>query len=202
MTDKEKYTAVLMDAVGKIDDRFVYEAQNYIPKKRVPGYVKAIIAAAASFILIIGVTLPGLFIALTRIAGNSTAVKSDLTAAQRLSTSLIEASAAEYESVPKNIGAALIWQTDPEGKYSVLPISGDKAEAVISSIGKGGAPASEDDGVRIWIRTENGEYVSPELKYSPGNTECAVFGYMPEITVSDNAAYLIGKILKERKNKA
>ena len=54
MTDKEKYTQNLMDAVGGIDDKYVYEAQNYTPKKRMPGYVAAIIAAAASMVLIIG----------------------------------------------------------------------------------------------------------------------------------------------------
>ena len=58
MTDKEKYAKKLMDTVGEIDDKYVYEAQNYTPKKRMPGYIKAIIAAAASAVIIIGAAVP------------------------------------------------------------------------------------------------------------------------------------------------
>lgn len=197
MTDKEKYVNKIMDAVGEIDEKYVYEAQNYTPKKRIPAYIIAPIAAAASFLLIIGLSFPFAVSMLTRYVNkNDSARSDDISLVQRFEN----ASVYSYETLPDIDGAALVWYTQESG-YSYIPISETKAVNVISCIGKDSKPAEGDDGLSIWIKTEKGEFVSPELKETPGNVGCAVFRYMPEITVSDSASSLIEGILKERNNK-
>ena len=199
MTDKEKYTQTLMDAVGGIDDKYVYEAQNYTPKKRMPGYVAAIIAAAASMFLIIGAALPLTFFSVMMRAksGNMHSDTQNAAPQYQMEQSFSQAEAQEYDSLPQINGAALVWRTAERG-YSFVPISEDTAEKLIASIGEGGEKPAEDDGISVWIRTEKGEYISPELKRSPGNVDCAVFEYSPEIAISDEAARMIAKIINER----
>ena len=199
MTDKEKYTQKLMDAVGGIDDKYVYEAQNYTPKKRMPGYVAAIIAAAASMFLIIGAALPLTFFSLSAMikSGNAQNDAEDTAPLYQMTQSMSKAEAKAYESLPEISGAALVWRTADSG-YSFVPISESKAETLIASIGEGGEKPAEDDGISVWIRTEKGEYISPELKRSPGNVDCAVFEYSPEIAISDKAARMITDIINER----
>ena len=80
----------------------------------------------------------------------------------------------------------------------MIPISGTRADAVVSKIGTA-ASAPDGSGIKIWIRTEKGEYISPQLKRSPGNTDCVLFDYSPETAVSDGAAAEILSILNERK---
>lgn len=198
MTDKEKYVNKIMDAVGEIDEKYVYEAQNYTPKKRIPAYIIAPIAAAACFLLIIGLSFPVAVSVLIRRGNSKTGpdLSEDISLAQRFE----EASVYRYETLPDIDGAALVWYTQESG-YSYIPISETKAVNVISCIGKDSKPAEEDDELSIWIKTEKGEFISPELKKTPGNVGCAVFRYMPEITVSDSASSLIEGILKERNNK-
>ena len=41
--NRKEYADRMMDAVGKIDDGYIYEAQTYRAKKKTPGYVKAAI---------------------------------------------------------------------------------------------------------------------------------------------------------------
>ena len=61
-----------------------------------------------------------------------------------------------------------------------------------------GEKPAEDDGISVWIRTQNGEYISPELKRSPGNVDCAVFEYSPETAIPDKTAQMIADIINER----
>ncbi|MBQ7700123.1 MAG: hypothetical protein IJT49_07260 [Clostridia bacterium] len=196
MTDKEKYAKKLMDTVGEIDDKYVYEAQNYTPKKRMPGYIKAIIAAAASVFLIVSVSFPVMVGVLLR-KGNYSSNDVNVTPAYQMEQSMSKSDAETYKTLPKMTGAALIWRT-AGGGYSCVPISEAKAESIIESIGEGGEKPVQDDGTRIWIRTDNGEFVSPHLKRSPGNVDCAVFEYSPETAISDEAARMIAKIINER----
>ncbi len=197
MTDKEKYAQKLMDAVGEIDEKYIYEAQNYTPKKRMPGYIAAIIAAAASMFLIISLSFPLMLSLLMRRGNNATDFES-VTPIYQMEHSMSKADVKTYATLPKMTGAALIWRTADSG-YSYVSISEAKAERLIESIGKGSEKPVQDDGARIWIKTDNGEYVSPHLKLTPGNVDCAVFEYSPEIAISDEAAKMIANIIEERK---
>ena len=199
MTDKEKYTQALMDAVGGIDDKYVYEAQNYTLKKRMPGYVAAIIAAAASMFLIIGAALPLTFFSVMMRAksGNMHSDTQNAAPQYQMEQSFSQAEAQKHDSLPQINGAALVWHTAERG-YSFVSISEDTAEKLIASIGEGGEKPAEDDGISVWIRTKNGEYISPELKRSPGNVDRTVFEYSPEIAISDKAARMITDIINER----
>ena len=198
MTDKEKYTQKLMDAVGGIDEKYINEAQNYTPKKRMPGYVKAMIAAAASILLIFGVSVPVLFSSLmARIKSGQTAFNNAYPETPQHSISQNPSQADAYDNALKTDGAEIIWRTENEG-YRSVSISEEKAEAIIQSIGTNGEPPEKDDGLRIWIKTGDGLYISPQLKRSPGNTNCAIFEYSPEIAISDKAANMISDIINER----
>lgn len=199
MTDKEKYAKKLMDTVGEIDDKYVYEAQNYTPKKRMPGYVKAIVAAAASAILMIGAALPLTFLSLSALikGGSAQNDAEDAAPLYQMTQSMSKAEAKAYESLPEISGAALVWRTTGGG-YSFVSISESKAETLIASIGEDGEKPAADDGISVWIRTEKGEYISPELKRSPGNVDRVPFEYMPETAVSDGVARMITDIINER----
>ncbi len=201
MTDKEKYTNRLMDAVGNIDEKYIYEAQNYTPKKRMPGYIKAIIAAAASAVIMIGSAVPLTFfsVMMRNKSGNMhDNTEEDAPPLYKMTQSMSRADVKTYDTLPDIKGAAVIWHTDEDG-YGYVSISESKAESLIESMGTDGENTAEDDGISVWIRTQNGEYISPELKRSPGNVDCAVFEYSPEIAISDEAAKMIANIIEERK---
>ena len=199
MTDKEKYTNRLMDAVGNIDEEYIYEAQNYTPKKRMPGYIKAIIAAAASAVIMIGSAVPLTFfsVMMRNKSGNMHDNAEDAPPQYKMTQSMSRADVKTYDTLPDLKGAAVIWHTDEDG-YSYVSISESKAESLIESMGTDGEKTAEDDGISVWIRTQNGEYISPELKRSPGNVDRVPFEYMPETAVSDGAARMITDIINER----
>ena len=108
-----------------------------------------------------------------------------------------QANVKTYDTLPDIKGAAIIWHTDSEG-YSYVDISESKAQSLIESIEKDGGKPAEDDSISVWIRTQNGEYISPELKRSPGNVDCTIFEYSPETAISDKTAEMIANIINER----
>ena len=56
--DRIKYADSLIDAVVQIEDKYIYEAQSYAPKKRLPAYVKGAIGLAASLLIVISAFVP------------------------------------------------------------------------------------------------------------------------------------------------
>jgi hypothetical protein len=191
--NRKEYADRLMDAVGKISDRYINEAQNYRARKRMPGYLKAAIALAASLMLIFTASLPYLAsVILNSGKGNSSAVSSE--SDSRVYDVLMNSSLQAYDTVPETDGAAIIWRYEDE--YRIVPVSKTQTAELLSNAGVSKS-VSEDKGLRIWIRTDDGLYMSPELKPSAGNTDCALFEYSPEIQINEKTAKAIIRILEE-----
>ena len=178
MTDKERYADIIVDSIGEIDDKYINEAQTYTRAFRMPGYVKAAIAMAASLLLIVGLMLP-----LAVIGGIG----------KRSGSAAPDKSNASYSTMMYD---ALIWQT-ADNAYHTVPLDEKTAEMIYQSAE---APLRTGESyVKIWIRTSDGDYFSPELKRSRGNVDRTVFDYSPEISVDENTAETILAVLKEDK---
>ncbi len=194
MTDKERYADIIVDSIGEIDDKYINEAQTYTRAFRMPGYVKAAIAMAASLLLIVGLMLPLAVIGgIGKRSGSAAPDKSSASYSTMMYDALKNTDREKYESVPDG-GAALIWQT-ADNTYHTVPLDEKTAEIIYQSA-EAPLRTGESD-VKIWIRTSDGDYFSPELKRSRGNVDRTVFDYSPEISVDENTAKTILAVLKE-----
>ena len=192
---RQEYADRLMDAVGRIDDKYINEAQSYKAKKRMPGYVKAAIGLAASLMLIFTVSFPMMLSVLSDMRKGSSSPSASPAEQRQVYDVLMNSSLQAYDTVPETDGAAIIWRYEDE--YRIVPVSKTETAELLSNTGVQ-KNASEDKGVRIWIRTDDGLYVSPELKPSAGNTDCMIFEYSPEIQINEKTAKAIIKIVEEK----
>ena len=197
MTDKEKYADIIVDNIGKIDEKYIYEAQTFTPRLRMPGYVKAAVAMAASLLLIISVMFPLAVVSRMRGAGNTApSGKKDIPVSysDMMFDALANTADKGYVTVPDG-GAAVVWRTS-DNLYHTAALDGKDADSILKNTREENY-SGENTGVKIWIRTDNGDYFSPELKRSFGNIDRAVFDYSPEISVDGKTAEIIYKALKE-----
>ena len=196
MSGREKYADSLMDALGNIDDKYINEAQNYKFKRKTPAYIKAAIGIAASLLLVFSAIIP---VFLSSVGKGNSATNSEagrVTLQARMYSALINTNTQSYKTLPEIDGAALVWQTEENMEYHVIPINSRDSAKIMSS---GGEPVKtpEDNGVKIWVVTGDGLYMSPELKKSNGNTDIKVFDYSQELLITDKTAQTILNILKE-----
>ena len=193
--DRIKYADSLIDAVGQIEDKYIYEAQSYAPKKRLPAYVKGAIGLAASLLIVISAFVP-LYL-FSQVRGGANSSKGEhMTLQAQMYSALINSSAASFKELPEIDGAALVWQDQSDMGYRVVHISAAESKSILSARGK---PVSnpENTGVKLWVLTEDGVYMTPELKKSNGNTDIKAFDYLPEVQITDAAAKTIISIVKE-----
>ena len=197
MSGREKYADSLMDALGKIDDKYINEAQIYTPKRKMPVYLKAAIGVAASFLLVFTAVIP-IFLSIIGGKGNSVTNSSPgrVTLQARMYSALINSGTEAYETLPDIDGAALVWQTEADKEYHVIKINSYDTAKIMSASGEP-VRTPEDNGVKIWVVTGEGLYMSPELKKSNGNTDVKVFDYSQELLITDKTAQTILNILKE-----
>ncbi len=197
MKSNEKYANSLMDAIGKIDDKYIVEAQYYTPKKRLPSYVRGAIGLAASLLIVMTAVIP---LYLFGRIGKNTATdsrKAGLALRAEMYSALMNSTAKSYTEPPETDGAALVWQTEGDMEYHVIPIDDRDGIMIMSAIGKPVAEP-EKNGVRIWVVNEEGLYMTPELIRSDGNTDVKAFDYLPELQITDGTASLILNIVKEK----
>ena len=192
---RQEYADRLMDVIGNIDDKYINEAQSYKAKKRMPGYVKAAIGLAASLMLIFTVSFPMMLSVLSDMRKGNSSPSASPAEQRQVYDVLMNSSLQAYDTVPETDGAAIIWRYEDE--YRIVPVSKTETAELLSNTGVQ-KNASEDKGVRIWIRTDDGLYVSPELKPSAGNTDCMIFEYSPEIQINEKTAKAIIKIVEEK----
>ena len=190
MTDKKAYADALMDAVGRIDDDLITEAASY--KRKTPGYLKAAIGMAASFLILFTVMIPVLVRTLPR--GSQSAAPSGLPGV------LASAVASTVSSVEPVGQPRIIWQLDGEDVYHVINVSGSVASALSAQSGKGTrSDGGEEYGFRLWVTDGSGRFVTPQLSASDGNVGCTVFDYGEEYELSPQAERIIKEAVRTAK---
>ena len=181
MSGRDKMSEALFDAVGSIDDAFVAEAMEYKRIIKRKSLIKTLAAVAAVILLVISIGVPA-FIGANFLFGGKGG----------------KATESNYEvlSLPKtgsvDFGtAALIWQKDGQEDYSYIVISESQAKSLAEKTNR--ALAGDDAGtnIRVWIKFDNGEYVSPQLQKSDGNIGLTTFDFSPELELSETIANII-----------
>ncbi len=195
--NRKEYADRLMDAVGKIDDVYIYEAQTYRAKRKTPGYVKAAIGLSATLLIIISFAFPVLLSRLRK-GGMMNDDTRPVSVRNQMYATLLNSGVSSYKELPEIDGAALVWQNESDMEYRVIPLNDDETDVIMSGKGEPAGDAT-DNGVKIWVVTSDGLYMTPELKKSDGNTDIKAFDYDPELIIPDAAAKAILKIVKEER---
>ena len=181
MSDRDRMAAALFDAVGQIDDVFVAEAIGYKRIIKRKSLIKRISAIAAAVLLVIAISVPA-FIGIKNILSS---FKNSFVAEPEKALTLQAG-----EKLGSGI-SALIWQRSGQTDYSYVEISGTKARTLVEEISSVPVGSRAETDVRVWIKLDNGEYISPQLQKSAGNTGLDLFEFSPELELSDTIAYII-----------
>ena len=203
MNKKEK-AARLFEGIGLIDDRFIEEADTYVPRRAVVRRKFAVIAAlAACFSIIMVFSIGSMMFGSP--SGNVTTPPNENSPTTQLSGFELVLSSGSTEERKIDIETLdlldgrmrLIWQDIESGEYYEAIITKFEAEALRSS--NSSATMISGEAVprfRIWIVGENGETTSPELIESAGNIYYGkLFDYLPELCVSESFIADIDSIL-------
>ncbi len=181
MSGRDRMTAALFDAVGQIDDSFVAEAMEYKRIIKRKSFIKRLSGIAAAVIIIIAISVPT-FIG---IKNAFTSYQSGLDSGPEKALTLQTG-----EKLGQGV-TALIWQKSGQTDYSYVVISGDKAQTLIEEITNVPVGSKTETNVRVWIKLKNGEYISPQLQKSAGNTGLDLFEFSPEVELSGELRNII-----------
>lgn len=211
MNDSKKRSAeILFDAIGNIDDRFIYEAQNpfSVCAKRKKRSIKLAVAAI-SFAVITLIALTS--ITVFQIAdsffsdGGANIPEADTTT---LEGALIEATdnpriqAVDGESIDFfDREAKLIWRFDGNDEYYVIPISSQSTLSQIKTQLKAeknelSPTSAEEITCDVWISYGDGTVISPYLHSNAGNVGMAeLFEYSPEVEPSSELTEIVNELI-------
>lgn len=187
MSDRDKMTDALFDAVGSIDDGFVAEAIDYGRVVKRNRLIKTLSAVAAVVLVAIAIFVPSL------IGLNSFMKTLDNPSGQQRQPAL---SLASNEALGYGT-SALIWQKDGQEDYSYIVISDAKAKTLVKSVSPVQVASRTEPEIKVWIKFSNGEYVSPQLKVSDGNVGLTTFDYSPELELSSTIKGIINNYESE-----
>ena len=210
MTDKEHSAELLLDAIGQIDDQFIYEAEITLPQKASVPLFRKLSIVGLSVALAFTVAISSLIGALIHNEGKGDSQKpsqedpndieqdigaipgdpatdlSDTFMSLKSSTTSMSADIESIDLFDKK--TKIIWKYSDEEDYRVCTVSNDASENIVSLLKKKADftevekanESSEFEGV--WISFGDGLVYSPCLKASAGNVGVgAVFGYVPEL---------------------
>ena len=176
MSGRDRMTVALFDAVGQIDDSFVAEALEYKKKIKRKSLFKTL-SGIAAVVVIIAISVPAFF-----------GIKNALNSLYSEKEKALTLSAGEElgEGV-----TALIWQRSGQTDYSYVEISDDRAQTLIEEITGDPVGSRVETEIRVWIKLGSGEYISPQLKRSSGNTGLYLFDFSPEVELSGELKNII-----------
>jgi hypothetical protein len=180
MNGRDKMAQALFDAVGMIDEEYIKEAADYKKNKKRKRLLRTVSLIAASLVVVTAIFIP-LLIGLGSVfdrGGNASGSKMSV-------KTLKSGEKLAYDA------AALIWQREGQTDYSYVDLSEAKAEKMIEYATKTPVAAKTETEIRVWIKLGSGEYVSPQLKQSVGNTGLDLFDFSPELELSDTIADII-----------
>ena len=200
---ENKRGEILMDAIGSIDDRFIFEAQVALPKKRYAP-LRRVLALCACTVLVMSLTLSllvGLFSQKNSEApgeedhvGNTQPIVTDShfadtligmkTATQSFASPLEREMLFEGETL-------LIWQYEDEEDYRICTLSNTDARKIKTALAeKNGFVRTDADSdlgelEGFWICFGDGLVYTPYLENSNGNIGYGqIFDYDPELEPS------------------
>ena len=186
MNKKEK-AQLLFERMGFIDDRFIDEAENYVPKRataRIKFPVIRALAACLSILLVFGVG-----IMMFRGGNNSgnEAYPEMLTVSSVLKKGSFLSRSVDPAKLDLLDGESrIIWQDTKSGEYYQVKISASQQSALNNLNSSAESVSENENDYRIWFVNAKGEVTSPELKESNGNVSFgSLFTYDPELELTD-----------------
>lgn len=201
MNKNEKAT-LLFDGMSLIDDRFIEEADTYVPRGAVLQRKFAVIAALAAClsILLVFSLAPMLF----RSGVGSSTPSQDvdppyvMSAYELiLSRGSTDERAIDVQSIDLTDGTyRLIWLDLQSGVYYEKALTRLQL-LTLKDLASSSSARTEESGVyRIWLVDGLGEITTPELISSPGNVYYgSLFYYEPELLISDSFIEELDSIL-------
>ena len=189
--EKYKYADLLLDGIGLIDDRFIYEAETPYKARGKRGFVRmlrGLIVATASLTIVLSISVSIFLVGMlapkkseddgfdgdggfTADAEVSYATLSESFAGLRSSTEDLRVSA---DSVDLFGAPKIIWKYSGEADYRVKEISNSELERITGLISKDKGKKVESDsgsGVLegVWIAMGDGRVFTPCLEVTAGN---------------------------------
>lgn len=186
MNKKEK-AQLLFERMGFIDDRFIDEAANYVPKRaavRIKFPVIRALAACLSILIVFGV---GVMLFRDNAPAGNESYPEILTVSSVLKKgSLLSRSVDPAKLNLLDGESRIIWQDTESGEYYQVKVS-DSQQNSLNSLNSSAENVTDADGdFRIWFVSATGEVTSPELKESNGNVYMgSLFTYDPELELTD-----------------
>ncbi len=212
--DRQKASNRLLDSIGLIDDRYIYEAETPFVQKKKRAWLKTFIIAAVSLTLALMLALTvatgGLITAIVIIMGNegtkddspiisdgdnmdegnSSATSYSLSSQMVSIKDKTEHLAVSSQELDLFDGASVIWKYSDESDYRVYKLTSAEAAELSERL-------SRDIGIRvtrqettelegIWICNGEGQVISPCLERSEGNVSFGqLFDYSAEYEPSE-----------------
>ena len=205
-----KKGSILMDAIGKIDDRFIAEAEYHVSVNR--NHVKKRMLVALVLVLTFAFTLT-LFIGIANIFGEKNSnesvgpdINNDRTldgvlTAMRDETDSFVASL-DGDMLPDG-NSYIIWRYSGEADYRVCRIDTSYSQKISEAFRKKenfkrvGRDYKETTIEEFWICFGDGIVYTPYLEDSTGNIGIGfTFDYEPELEPSENFAALIEEAIR------
>ena len=227
-SNKKNNSIILFNAIGQIDDHFIFEAEAYSPKKSAASWRKIIIATVGITLILtlllsiaVGTLMRSIYDELANNYPSHDASDSDNNSShtvqeeipQTLSETLIGFKTAGV-SFASPIGremlfdgeTKLIWRYEGEEEYMVCDVALGDANLIRNALEKkeGFTPADKDnenglDG--FWICFGDGLVYSPYLETSRGNVGYGtLFDYDCELEPSADFAQMIKKMIEKSTN--
>lgn len=200
--NKNEKAKLLFEKMALIDDRFIEEADTYVPKSEVYKRKFAIIAAlAACFsILLVFNLAPMLFKSPTGDGTHSHEVTPPYVMSEYeliLSGGSTDERAIDPQSIDLTDGTyRLIWLDLQSGVYYEKTLTRLQLLTLKDLASMGGTKTEESGIYRIWLIDAQGAVTTPELISSPGNVYYgSLFYYEPELLISDSFIEELDSIL-------
>ena len=187
MNGRDEMAKALFDAVGMIDEEYIKEAADYKKNKKRKALLRTVSLIAASLVIVTAIFIPALI-------GLGSVMKRGGNAAPALEGTVKTLKSGEKLAYD---AAALIWQKKGQTDYSYVDLSDKRAEKMIEYVTKTPVAAKTETEVRVWIKLSGGEYVSPQLKQSAGNTGLYLFDFSPELELSSTITGIINNYESE-----
>ena len=203
-TQYEKADRLLMQ-IGEIDEKLIYEARVWKPKKN---YLARVLLIAATLVLTFAIVITsGLALTLAAVIYNLGQIEMPQnTPDPTLESVLLDCREGDgyttYSSrddVAKLRGGAyVVWQYADSEEFCVSrELTDSQLSDIKRELGRGEevGESSPEMQCKVWIMMDDGYVVSPYLKVNPGNTGVEVFDYEAEIYPSDTFISYISEIV-------
>lgn len=196
MKNKYEKAELLLDGIGEIDERLIFEAQFWRPQRS--SFKKPLLVAASlivAFTLIFGSMSDLLFGDFT--APSTEQTLDSLLVDSRDKNTYTTCSRDEISYLDGN--AYVVWQYSDSEEYCVSDrLSKTELTAIKRELGHGTEVGNSSPSLdcKVWLIMGDGSVVSPYLKLDSGNVGSEVFDYEAEIYPTDDLISCISGIIE------